>query len=360
MSTFDKTLVRILAFMLFASGPTSHVCAIEPGDLKSRNEKTAADPRLVKLADEVRDKGWIVCSAKTEQGDWDLFLMRPDGSQLRNITKTPSISEAAPRFSPDGKKMLYRRLKREEQISHDRWGFQGQLVIANADGTAPVEFGKRSEFTWASWSPDAQQLCCLSLRGVEVVDVRSKSVLRKFPRQGIFQQLFWAPNGKWFCGTANVGGENWTIVRMDASDGTVNVVSKYQNCTPDWFPDSKRVIFSNRPAGQGGYGWTQLWMADAAGKTRSLIYGEDGRHIYGGALSPDGKYVVFTRCPQDGGGSERGGAPGGVMRLSDAPIIAGESKALRQKHPKTKGGPVLPLPVLWEPHWMNASIGDAK
>ena len=140
---------------------------------------------------------------------------------------------------------------------------------------------------------------------------------------------------------------------MNIKTGQRNVVSKFRNCTPDWFPDSKRVIFSNRSAGQSGYGWTQLWMADAAGKGRKFVYGEDGRHIYGGALSPDGKYVLFTRCPQDGGGSERGGAPGCLMRLSDGPIIAGKSEALRKVRAKDniKDGPVIPLPVMWEPHW---------
>jgi len=312
------------------------------------------------LASEVGSKGWIVYSARTESSDWELFLMRPDGSHRRNITNTPQWNEAAPRFSSDGKKLLYRRLEKGQTISHDRWGFQGQLVIAKSNGSNPVEFGKAGEFTWAMWSPDGRQVSCLSLRGIEVVDLASKKVVRKLPRAGIFQQLSWSPDGTWFCGAANVGGEEWTIVRMDATSGKTNVVSKYQNCTPDWFPDSRRIVFSNRPAGQGAYGWTQLWMADTESKDRQLVYGEDGQHIYGGALSPDGKYVLFTRCPQDGGGSERDGAPGGLMRLSDAPTIAGESKALRKLHPDTKNGPVLSLPDCWEPHWTFADVGDTK
>jgi glycerol-3-phosphate dehydrogenase len=30
-------------------------------------------------------------------------------------------------------------------INHDVWGFQGQLVICNADGTEPVVFGDKGE-----------------------------------------------------------------------------------------------------------------------------------------------------------------------------------------------------------------------
>ena len=318
------------------------------------------NPETDALAREVRSKGWIVYSARTNNGDWDLFLMRPDGTNIRNITNTPQWSEAAPRFSADSRYLIYRRLEKGQIISHDRYGFQGQLIISRSNGNAPVEFGRNGEFTWAMWSPDGAQLSCLSLRGIEVVNLKTKKVVRRMPREGIFQQLFWSPDGKWFVGTANVGGERWTILRMNAANGETKVISKYQNCTPDWFPDSRRVIFSNRPSGQNGYGWTQLWMADTETGIRNLIYGEDGRHIYGGALSPDGKYVLFTRCPQDGGGSERDGAPGGLMRLTDSPTIAGESKALRAIHPNVNNGPVLTLPDCWEPHWTFADIEDLR
>ncbi len=283
-------------------------------------EEKKDDPRIADLAKEVHDKGWIVYGARSPQGDWDLFIMRPDGSDVRNLTNTPDFSEAAPRFSPDGKKLLYRRLPKKATIDHDNWGFQGGLIIAEPDGSKPEVIGADGDFPWASWSPD----------------------------------------GKWFCGVANHQSEQWTVVRMDIEKGDVNPVNKFQNCTPDWFPDSKRIIFSHRPGNQGGYGWTQLWMADGDGSNRGLVFGEDGRHIYGGAISPDSKYVLFTLGAEDGSGPEKNGAPIGLMRLADAPTIRGESKALRKIHSNTKDGPVLILPVGWEPFWTNADVGATK
>lgn len=321
--------------------------------LPAGNMALAADAAERALAREVAKRGWIVSSVKRKRGDWDLVLMRPDGSQRRYLTDTPGISEAAPRWSPDSRRLLYRRIKTGTTISHDRWGFQGELVIADALARQPRVLGV---YPWGCWSPDGKQISCLSLKGIEIFDLASRKVIRKLPRAGYFQQLFWSPNGKWFCGTANVGGELWTIVRMDVSTGKWNVVSRFRNCTPDWFPDSKRVVFSNRPSNQEGYGWTQLWMAPADGGSRRMIYGEDGRHIYGGSLSPDTRYVLFTRCPKDGGGSEREGAPGGLMRLADAPIIAGASPALRKLHPQARSGPVLALPDCWEPHWTFVDV----
>ncbi|MBO50411.1 MAG: hypothetical protein CMJ69_06450 [Planctomycetaceae bacterium] len=317
----------------------------------------AEDKTVETLRREVATKGWVVTSIKQKRGDWDLVLMRPDGSKQRKLTDTPEWSEAAPRWSPDSRRLLYRRIKAGTVISHDRWGFQGELVMADAMARNGRVMGKHP---WGCWSPDGTQISCLSLKGIEILDVATGKVKRRMKRAGYFQQLFWSPDGKWFCGTANVGGELWTIVRMDVATGKWNVVSRFRNCTPDWFPDSRRVIFSNRPANQKGYGWTQLWMAPGQGGQRKMLYGEDGRHIYGGGLSPDGRYVLFTRCPKDGGGSERSGAPGGLMRLADAPIIGANSPALRKLHPGAHDGPVLALPDLWEPHWTFTDVTASR
>jgi len=321
---------------------------------------TGDDPRVAALAREVRDKGWIVYGARSPKGDWDLFLMRPDGSDVRNITNTPDYNEAAPRYNADNTKLLYRRLDRDAKISHDMWGFQGQLVIADADGSNPVVLGKAGEFPWASWPPDGRRISCLTKKGIQIVELASKKVVRTMPRKGIYQQLGWSPDGKWFCGVSNHLGENWTVARVDVETGQISAISSFRNCTPDWFRDAKRVIFSNRPKDQEGYGYTQLWMAGLDGKHKGLVYGEDGRHIYGGGTSPDDRYVLFTSGPKDGSGADKAGAPIGLMRLADAPTIGGQSKALRKIHPDTKDGPVLWLHVGWEPYWTYADVGGRK
>ncbi|MCB9782890.1 MAG: hypothetical protein H6751_08000 [Candidatus Omnitrophica bacterium] len=61
-----------------------------------------------------------------------------------------------------------------------------------------------------------------------------------------------------------------------------------------------------------------------------LLYGEDGVHIYSGAVSPDGEYILFSKCPDDGGGAERSGGTICLMRSADAPTIGGPSPELRK------------------------------
>jgi Tol biopolymer transport system component len=286
--------------------------------------------------------------------------MRPDGSSLRNITQTPRFSEAAPRFSFDGKKLLYRRLERDATIHHDRWGFQGRVVIANADGSQPQAVCREGEYPWATWSPDDQQIACLTLKGIQIIDLKTEKRVRQIPRSGLYQQLGWSKDGRWFCGVTNHFGESWTVARMNVESGEINAVNQFQNCTPDWAMDSRRIVFSHRPDGQEGYGWTQLWIADGDGTNRELVYGEDGVHVYGGATSPDDKYVLFTASKDDGGESEKNGAPMYLMRLADAPAISGESVALRKVHPETNEPTLLKLPNGWEPHWTYAEVIPQK
>ncbi|MFB3902460.1 MAG: TolB family protein [Acidobacteriota bacterium] len=191
-----------------------------------------------------------------------------------------------------------------------------------------MEFGVDGEYPWASWSPDGRRVVCLTKREIQVVDLERKAVVQTYPRQGIYQQLFWSPDGKWFCGVGNHGSEMWTVVRLNLASGRLNPVRSYQNCTPDWFPDSDRILFSSRPANQKankGYGWTELWMARGDGSEAWIVYGEEGSHIYGGALSPDPRYVLFTKT--------------------------GADPEMRSRYPQAKSATVLTIGEGWEPSW---------
>jgi hypothetical protein len=158
-------------------------------------QSPAADPGAAILAKEVASLGWILFSARTAQGDYDLFLSRPDGSAQRNLTQTPDVNEFGGRFSPDSKRMLYRRQRRNaaqasgKEVNHDLWGTQGALVIAKADGSDPQAQGEEGAFPWASWSPDGTQWACLTSKGIQIVNAATRQIIREMPRRGIVQQL---------------------------------------------------------------------------------------------------------------------------------------------------------------------------
>lgn len=338
------------------------VAAVTPFTVSAADSPRApaAQDPVFALAAEVHEKGWICFGARASEGDWDLFVFRPDGSDLRSVTRTSTYNEFAPQFSRDGRQLLYRRVPRTENIDGNRYGEQGELVIAASDGREPKSIGKAGDFPWATWSPDASQIACLSIKGISLIDVGTRKVVRTLERKGIYQQLTWSADGQWLVGVANSFGTGWSIARLNLASGVASAINRVDCCTPDWFPDAQNVVFSWRPPGQTenqGQGWTQLWRADVEGKTRQLVYGEDGRHVYGGHVSPDGQYALFTGNIEEDGDPHHAGGPMGLMRLSDGPIIGGVSKELRSKHPEAKSGPVLALPAGWEPCWTLADLG---
>jgi Tol biopolymer transport system component len=315
------------------------------------------DSRVIGLSEEVRDKGWIIYSAQTDEGDWDLFLMRPDGSDRRNITNTPGFNEAAARFSPDGQRMLYYRMPKDVVVDNNKYGIY-DLVIADANGANPVVWG--NDYNWASWGPDSERLACLSIKGIRIVHLSTKKIIKELNRRGIVQQLVWSPDGRWFIGTANGLGQYWNIGRISEMTGKINAVSETDryNCTPDWLADSQHIVYSRGIIPNVG-GWAQLWMADGDGKGKRVLYAEEGRHIYGGCVSPDGEYVLFTRSQQDLGEVDNSLTTMAIIRFQDAPVITGKNEALRKVYPEANNGPILQLSWGWEPHWTYAAI-DAK
>jgi Tol biopolymer transport system component len=344
---------------LLLAGPALAV----PQTADPAHAQPAIPAMIERLAAEVREHGWIGYGARSESGDWDLFVCRPDGSESRNLTNTPELSEFAPQFSRDGRKLLYRRVPPNEQLDNNRHGEQGELVLANADATAPVVLGQPGELAWASFSPDGTQIASLSIKGIAFVDLDRREVVRTLPRKGFFQQVTWSPDGEWLVGVANSFGTGWSVALMHTGTGEVRAVNRVDCCTPDWFPDERDIVFSWRPPGQkanNGYGWTQLWRATVDGRSRQLLYGEDGRHVYGGCVSPDGQYVLFTGNMEEDGDPGHAGSPMALMRLRDAPIIGGESRELSALHPEAKDGPVLTLPAGWEPCWTGAEVFAAS
>ena len=324
------------------------------GLLRPTEASSAAD--LGRLAAEVRPLGWVAFSARSPRGDWEIYAMRPDGSDVRNLTNAPETEDFYPLFSRDGRWLLYRSMPRGQTVSGNDHGRQGRLMLARANGAEAKPLGEEGALPWATWSPDGRQLLTLQPKGFAIVDLATKQVVRDFPRGGFFQQPTWSPDGRAVIGVSNGFDTGWSIARLELTTLRANAVSVADCCTPDWSPGGDRVVFSRRrPHGgeNGGYGWTELWQARPDGTEPRLVYAEAGRHLYGGHVSPDGRFVLFTGNLREDGDPAHQGAPMGLVRLADTPMIA-EDADLRRAYPQAKPAATLVLPAGHEPCWTAA------
>jgi dipeptidyl aminopeptidase/acylaminoacyl peptidase len=301
------------------------------------------------LSSELHSKGWIAFSAQTAQGDWDLFLIRPNGSDRHPLTTTPDYNEAGVRFSPDGMRILYYRMSRTNAVDNNTYGTY-DLVLADSNGKNQILFG--SNFPWACWGPDARQIACLLPSGIQILDVATRKIIRILPRQGIVQQLTWSPDGKSFVGTANGLGQFWNIGRLPAVQGKIMAVSEIDryNCTADWCPDSHHIVYA-RGIIPKHPGRAELWLASDDGHEKEMLYAEEARHIYGACPSPDGEYLLFTRSVEDLGAVGKSQTTLAIIRRSETPMLGDNSPALHAQYPNAKRTNRLDLGPGWEPHW---------
>ena len=123
------------------SGSTPTDRAVSPS--KSPTEDTVQDCSP--------DGAWVItASSRNAKIGWQLYVMRPDGSEARQITEGGNPFFA--RFSPDGQRLLYTdgtlKLKDRQGIwVVDLDGKNRRRILATGDGTAS-----------ACWSPDGQRI----------------------------------------------------------------------------------------------------------------------------------------------------------------------------------------------------------
>jgi len=347
------TGTRMMALILLL-GVTAWVQQTPRASAQSDTQDPA--PEGTELAAEIRAHGWIVYSTRTDKGDWDLFLMRPDGSARRNLTKTATFNEGGARFSRDGRQLLYYRMPVETIVDNNKYGLY-DLVLARADGTQAVVWGR--QYPWASWGPTSGQLACLLPKGIQIIDVETRREIRRLPRRGIVQQLGWSWDGRWFTGTANGLGVAWCVGALNVEATRIGAVAETDryNCTPDWWPDSQSIIYS-RGIVPEAKGHAQLWQGFTDGRPPRLLVAEENCHLYGGCVSPDGRYILFTRSQKDLGEVDIAQTTMAICRAQDAPILIGpgDCDGMRDRHPDARTGPVLQLERGWEPDWTYAAI----
>ena len=81
-------------------------------------------------------------------GNFEIYVMNPDGSQQINLTSHPD-SDTYGCWSPDGTKIAF--------VSH-RDG-NGEIYVMNADGSAPTNLTRHAAGDWhPCWSPDGSRI----------------------------------------------------------------------------------------------------------------------------------------------------------------------------------------------------------
>ena len=180
-----------------------------------------------------------IAFTSTRDGNYEIYIMNPDGSKQVNLTQRPS-SDYAPIWSPTGEHIAF---------TSGRDGVH-DIYLMDADGrNVRKVFQRFARRGWPAWSPDGQQLAYLC-----------------YDDWGIY------------IGTTD--GEQEERV---ASPGFIGGI-------PAWSPDGSEIVFVSR-ARQGGY---PLKALNLQTREEKILLPSAPRILLGPpAWSPDGTRIAF-------------------------------------------------------------------
>lgn len=186
-------------------------------------EVYAKEPDLAPNGDDLVFKG--LCSGR-DQPHYELYVVRRSGEELRQLPGQAGYDAGNPRWSPDGRRLVYVRTKL------DNSGWNPEIFVIEADGTGRQLLAPG----WApAWSPDGKWIAYIPAApsGKHESTIR---VLRPDGRDGreIFRnrqrvtfsrgwgdipeglptgRLVWSPDGEWlaFSRSFDRGEEVWRV-----------------------------------------------------------------------------------------------------------------------------------------------------
>ena len=239
-------------------------------------------------------------------GNWEIFVMNPDGSHPVNLTKTPDLNEHYPQISPDGTRMCFVADKGE-----GRDAIRSLYVMdVNGGHRKKIADYAREPF----WSPDGKVIGYLDQEfpKFNVIDYYTKGMnfyelatgkVTPHPNYTNLHHLYnpnFSANGKWIVSTVHAGmGYDHTILLIEAHGDKI-IDLKIPGCRPRLSPDGKQI----------GWGASDNEIAIAPIDTdsdepkvgeRRIQIKDDKNKIYHVRWSPDSQFVSFSRGP-DGEG----------------------------------------------------------
>lgn len=232
-------------------------------------------------------------------GDVDIWTMRPTGREQVNLTHDPSAIDIAPKWSPDGGRIVFASTR---ATAADPSPGDFEIFVMNADGSDPRQLTfNAADDVDPAWSPDGRQLVFARFFGDFDADLftigadgSGERAVTESP--GVMdRQPVWSPNGREiaFSRGGNAAEERGDIftIRPDGTHLRALTSTAADEESPDWSPDGHRIAFtSDRDARDTQ--WDVYVIGRGGGRADRVTYAGCG----GPAWSPDGRNVA---CPSD-------------------------------------------------------------
>jgi Tol biopolymer transport system component len=243
--------------------------------------------------------GLIVWSSN-RSGNHELYLIDLPDRSVRQLTHDPHV-DFFPRFSPDGRRILFLRSQREWVSFREPGAWD--VMVMNVDGTGEklvVRGGYHP--TWTNRGAAVvfergQQLWRIDLSTGEqrlVLDGPKEfpgvSEIGDFEVSHDGRMLAFGLRGR-FSGAFGIQGDFSGAVTFDLETRRLAILTSEQACETTWAPDDQRVVWMET----GGNGGTRVMIGAPDGTDRHVFMDLPGpySHEYFPRISNDGRWLVW-------------------------------------------------------------------
>ena len=239
----------------------------------------------------------------TRDGNREVYIMNPDGSEKVNLTKHPTEDLHAV-WSPTGEKILF---------ASDRGGVR-DLYLMNPDGSNVRRVFKRKIEAWRSlptWAPDGKQIVYdqSDRNGGGTSGLYILTLGEQEPEFiGMYSFPAWSPDGTEIaCNAADPAG-TWIIfidVRTQKHQQLLPKKSLPWQTQPSWSATGDKLAFTgnkqripailDRDLHNAWKDKEVIFIVNRDGTGLKQLVKEDGPKAWAPAVSPNGEQVLYTQ-----------------------------------------------------------------
>lgn len=239
-------------------------------------------------------------------GNFEVYAMRTDGTDVRQLTRDPAFDSWWPRLSPDRTNVLFYRTPKG---IHDTDFTQTSLWWMRADGSGLRELRPKGTDGWdqqghAEWSPDGRSMVMFggakSNPQIFITDAAGRSARRLTDRGGTNIDPSFSPDGRSIvfvgCPNAICFVQDYEIYLMSAEGGEARRLTSNdkRDHDPYFSPDGSRIAWLQQTDARGPTGsWNIRIMRSDGSEQRAVT---DDRNINSKPeWSRDGTLILFHR-----------------------------------------------------------------
>lgn len=184
------------------------------------------------------DHNWIAFSTEGKQED--IFVIRPDGTGVRQLTNDP-YKDRAPRWSPDGKTIAF---------FSDRSG-KYEIWTIHPDGSGLTQLTRFPGAHYPAWSPDGTRLAFShhhpNATFIWELKTSKALALPTLPdATQTFEAWSWSPNGKELAGIRHLdNGDHVGIIVYSFETGKFDSLTDFGEW-PIWLKDNRTILFLSK------------------------------------------------------------------------------------------------------------------